>query len=167
MTLPAGTYSPFRIALRDKGGEIGSFGAYGKLVTAANFADQLTEFAAFVAAVAAITLGQIVDHEYAGILTIVNPVANASSASAQRENKLLVRFYDGTTFEKFTATIPTIDLPNLVFETDAKDFVSKTLWGAGGAVMTDFVAAWQSFVHAPRTDNLTVIESLEYVGRNT
>jgi len=166
MGLPAGDYSPYRQSFRDKGGEIGSFGVYGLPLSAANFTAYIALAQDFQNAVEAITLGVVTQVEY-GILTIVNPISNASSPSAQRENKLLVRYHDATTLEKMTATIPTIDLPNLVFETDAKDFVSKTAWGAGGAVMTDFVAAWEDFVVNPRTENLTVIDSLEYVGRNT
>lgn len=166
MTLPAGTYSPYRASFKDISKEIGTFRVFGLPLTETDFDANQAVAATFLNALNAITLGVIVETEY-GILTVINPVGFPSNPSAQRENKLLVRFWDVTTFEKFTATIPTIDLPNLVFETDAKDFVSKSAWAAGGAVMTNFVTAWQAFVVNPRTGNLTNIESLEYVGRNS
>jgi len=166
MGLPAGAYSPYRLSLKDISKEIGTFSVYGLLLDAETWDDNQALATSFFNSLNAITLGVAVEQEY-GTLNILNPVGFPSSSSAQRENKLLVRFYDSTTYEKFTATIPTIDTPNLVFETDAKDFVSKTVWGAGGAVMTTFVTNWQAFVVNPRTNNLTTISSLEFVGRNT
>jgi len=166
MTLPAGVYSPFSCSFKDISKEIGTMRVFGALLSDENWVDQQTLASAFIAALNAVTLGVIVEWTY-GNQVISNPVAFPSNPSAQRENKLLVRYFDNSTFEKLTATIPTIDLPNLVFETDAKDFVSKTLWAAGGAVMTGFVSAWQAFVVNPRTDNATTISALEFVGRNT
>jgi len=163
MSLGAGTYSPIEISLRDKGGEVGTMRAYGITITEADFDDDQTLRTAFVTAIDGATLGQLIQSNYGGELRIVNPVSKASSASAQRENKLLVRYYDSVTFEKFTSTIPTIDLPNLVFETDARDFVSK----ASPAAIVALVSAWQAFIVNPETQNLTLIDSLEYVGRNT
>lgn len=162
MPLGAGTYSPFDASFRDKGGEVGSFGVYGLLQNEDDFAANNTLAAALNTALNAATLGQEVQWNYGGIQTIVNPSGKASSASAQRENKLLVRYHDITTLKVMTATIPTIDLPNLVFETDANDFVSL----ASPAFMSGLVTAWQAFVVNPETNNLTVIDSAQYVGRN-
>jgi hypothetical protein len=169
MTLPAGIYSPFSMSLKDRSKEIGVFSIYGKLLDAENFDANQTLATDFVGALNGITLGVIVETTY-GIQTIINPVGYPGSSSAQRENKVLVRYYDDTTFEKLTASIPTVDVPNLYFETDARDYVSKTGWAGsntGSNAMTVFVAAWLAFVANPRTNNLTLIDSLEFVGRNT
>jgi len=109
-----------------------------------------------------VTLGQLVQSNYGGELRIVNPVAKAASASAQRENKLLVRFFDSVTFKRFSYAIPTVDLPNLVFLSEARDFVDPTT----PAAVVALVSAHQAFIVNPETGNLTTIENLEYVGRN-
>jgi len=179
MTLPIGLYAPFTLAYRDKGGEIGTVSGFGTLVdlTEAVAADlqtavaaALAQWDAFVATTNAITLGVLVHSEYMQDL-LVNPVSNAASASAQRENKLLVRFHSAVSLQKATLTIPTIDLPNLVFLPEAEDKVSMTAWTAGGTAMSDWVTAFQNFVKVPVPDDTTpesvVIDSLEYVGRNT
>lgn len=172
MTLPVGQYAPFSLSYRDKGGEIGTMTGYG-LWAAIGDAETMEAaelaFNSFVTAVNAITLGVLVKSRFF-YENIVNPVDLAASASAQRENKLLVRYHDSVTLAKATITIPTIDLPNLVFETDAGDYVSKALWAAGGAVMTDFITKFQAFVRVPLpgvAGNAVVVDSLEYVGRNT
>jgi len=162
MSLGIGEYSPVEIALRDKGGEIGTFSAYGLPLVEASFDDYLALAEDFYSAVNAATLGIIV-HTYYGVKNILNPVGNAGSASAQRENKLLIRFHDLTTQKKMTATLPTIDLPNLVFLPEAEDKVNMTT----PAAISGLVTAWEDFIVNPETGNLTVIDSMEYVGRNT
>lgn len=163
MGLGAGTYSPFEVSLRDKGGEVGTMRVFGVPLVEEDYdADQALR-TAFTTAIDAACLGVLIQSNYGGELRIVNPVSKAASASAQRENKLLIRYYDSVTFEKFTASLPTIDVPNLVFETDANDFVSK----AAPASIVALVAAWQAFVVNPETANLTLIDSLEFVGRRT
>jgi len=162
MPLPAGTYSPITITYRDKTGEIGTFSAYGLLNTDETFTDNDALADTFVTAQSAIGLGRIVSRYY-GVYTIINPTGNASSASSQRENKLLVRYHDVTTLEKMSASIPTISLPALVFLSEARDFVNLTT----PAFMPALLTAWAAFVTNPRTGNLTVIDSCEFVGRNS
>jgi len=162
MGLGAGVYSPFEMSFRDKGGEVGTFGVYGIPVDPSDETAMITAATAFKNALEAATLGVTIKWSYGGIETIVNPSGKASSPSAQRENKLLVRYHDATTLAVMTASIPTIDLPNLVFETDANDFVSLS----SPSFMSGLVTAWQAFVTNPVTGNLTVVDSAEYVGRN-
>jgi len=162
MSLGAGEYSPFEASFRDKGGEVGTFSVYGIPVDPEDETTMITAATAFKAALDAAVLGVLIQWSYGGIQTIVNPSGKASSPSAQRENKLLIRYHDVTTLAVMTATIPTIDLPNLVFETDANDFVSL----ASPSFMSGLVTAWQAFVTNPVTGNLTVIDSAQYVGRN-
>jgi hypothetical protein len=162
MPLGAGNYSPFEASFRDKGGEVGNFGVYGLLQNEDDFAANNTLAEALNTALNNATLGQEVQWSYGGIQTIVNPSGKASSASAQRENKLLIRYHDAVNLKVMTATIPTIDLPNLVFETDANDFVSLS----SPSFMSGLVTAWQAFVVNPETNNLTIIDSAQYVGRN-
>lgn len=179
MSLAIGLYQPFTIAYRDKGGEIGVISGYGPLLDLEEpvAADLQTAIIAadlawdtFLLATNAITLGVTVHAQYMQDL-LINPVSKAASASAQRENGLLVRYHSATGLQKATLTIPTIDLPNLVFLPEAEDKVSLTGWTAGGTVMSDWVTAFQNFVKVPVADDVTpelvVIDSLEFVGRNT
>lgn len=121
MPLGAGTYSPFSASFRDKGGEVGNFGVHGILVTEDDWAADVALGVALLTALNAATLGVTVKWAYGGIETIVNPSGKAASASAQRENKLLIRYHDSVNLKVLTASIPTIDLPNLVFLTDANE----------------------------------------------
>lgn len=162
MGLGAGQYSPFEASFRDKGGEVGTFSVYGKLIIDDDYPGDITVATAFNAAVVAACLGQEVQWNYGGVQTIVNPSGKAASASAQRENKLLVRYHDVTTLKVLTATIPTINLPVLVFLSEANDFVNLTT----PAAISGLVTAWNAFVANPESNNLTVVDSFEYVGRN-
>lgn len=162
MGLGAGTYSPFTASFRDKGGEVGNFGVHGILITEDDWAVDVGLGVAFLTALNAATLGVTVKWAYGGIETIVNPSGKAASVSAQRENKLLIRYHDAVNLKVLTASIPTIDLPNLVPLTEANDFMSL----ASPAFMVALVSAWQAFVVNPETNNLTVIDSAEFVGRN-
>lgn len=160
--LPVGEYSPFDISLRDHGGEIGVMGAYGLLITEEDYDANGALAATFVAAIEGATLGVTVKWNYDN-LHVVNPIDKAASASAQRENKLLVRYHDATTLEKLTYTIPTISLPSLVFLDEANDFVDLTT----PAFMATLVAAHQAFIVNPRTNNPTLIDSAQFVGRRS
>lgn len=163
MGLGAGVYSPYAASLRDKGGEVGTFRVFGLPIDEENYDTYQGLRTTFDTALDAAVLGVLIQSDYGGELRIVNPVTKAASASAQRENKLLVRYYDSVTFARLSASIPTIDLPQLVFETDARDFVSQ----ASPAFIVSLKAAWQAFVVNPETGNLTLIDTLEFVGRNT
>lgn len=165
MGLGAGSYSPYAMSLRDHGGEVGTFGVHGLLISSANFTAYQALRDAFDAGIVGATLGVCIYSDYGGLYTIVNPISKAASVSAQRENKLLVRYYDVTTYELLTATIPTIDLPGLVFLSEANDFIQISGTGTP-TFITALIAAWENFVVNPRTNNLTVVASMEYVGRN-
>lgn len=164
MGLGVGVYNPFEMSLRDKGGEIGSFRANGQVTDTdgGNYEDNNTAAATFEAAVAAACLGVPVKWSYQNE-HILNPVDKASSASAQRENKLLIRYHGVTSLQKFTAAIPTINLPVLVFLTEANDFVNMTT----PAAIATLVTQWQAFVTNPNDGNAVIVDSLEFIGRNS
>lgn len=162
MGLGAGSYGASELAYKDKSAETGTSRVYGDVLDDGNWVAQQGLWDAYWGAVNAITLGVLVHRDY-GNTVVVDPVNLPASNGAQRENKLLVRYYDGTTLKRYLASIPTIDLSILTFETDAHDFVSKTT----GALVIAFVSAFQNFAVAPETGNACLIESLEFVGRNS
>jgi len=161
MSLPAGEYSPASITYIDKSAEKSTMQIYGETLTEATFDDQAALWLTLANAVDAITLGNMVSKRYAIEETF--PESIPASNSAQRENKLLVLFKDATNGQKFTATIPTIDLSKLTFLVGAGDAVSMTV----GTEVLALVAAWNAFAVNPVTQNATLIYGLKFVGRNS
>lgn len=161
MSLPAGNYAPAEISVLDASGEIGRFRVYGTVLTAANFDAQRTAWAALIQAINAIKLGTNVMTSY-GIETTYIPNLPSDNA-AQRENKLLVMFRNASTGQKYTATIPCIDLTALEFQSNAGDFVALD----SPADVATFVAAFEAFVKSPVGNNAVEITGLKFVGRNT
>lgn len=163
MTLPAGIYFPLEMSYKDHTQEIGRFRVFSLPNNdPTTLADNTTQVDAFVAAMNAVVLGQLVEYTWNG-LDIVDPVHFPSSPSSQRENKLLVRYHDATDLSKLTATIPCINLPILVFLSEAQDFVNP---GTPSTIAT-LVSTWSATICNPRTGNLTAIDSLEFVGRRS
>lgn len=165
MGLGAGTYGLTDVSVRDRTDEVGRWKLYGLPILGgedANWDAQQALFDTYRNAAMALLLGQLVKYQY-GNEVIVNPVNVPGSNLAQRENKLLVEYYDVETFKIYTYSMPTIALALLTFETDAKDFVSKVT----GAQVIAFITAHQAFAVAPETGNATIVNSLRFVGRAT
>jgi len=164
MAIPVSYYSETIADNTVKGNgepETANFSVAITTLTAANLVAETTKINALKTAVAGVIIGVLNKSE-----TVVNRALGisgpAGSPLAQRENKLLVRFYDSVTFKRFSYAIPTVDLPNLVFLSEARDFVDPTT----PAAVVALVSAHQAFIVNPETGNLTTIENLEYVGRN-
>lgn len=81
---------------------------------------------------------------------------------ARRENKLLVRYSENSSGEKFRMEIPTPDNTALTFESGDANFVVI----ADGGVMAAWVASWEAIARAPTTGLAVSVDSIEYVGRN-
>jgi len=161
MSLPAGDYSPASITVLDQSGETSTFSVFGTILTAANFTAQRTAWATLVGAINDIKLGVNVKTAY-GVETTY--VANLpGDNNAQRENKLLVQFRDAANGQKFTATIPTIDLTLLAFQSNAGDFVALD----SPTEIADFVTAFEAFVKTPVGNHSVTITGLKFVGRNS
>lgn len=110
-------------------------------------------------AIAAMTLGLFVKNSitYAVNQTGAGP---ASDPLAQRENKWLVRYHDGTTQQKYRAELGTADLSLLA---DHSEFLSLT--SAEGAA---FKTAFEAVVVSPgNSSNSVVVDSIQFVGRNS
>lgn len=161
MSLPAGEYSPASITYIDHSAEKSVMQVYGLPLTAANFDAQVALWDDFWDAVDDITLGQTVQRHYANLDTFAYTVP--ASNLAQREMKLLVMYQDDTNGQRFTCTIPTIDLSKLTFLTGAGDNVSLTT----GTEVIALKAAFEGFVVNPVTDNGVIVTGMKFVGRNS
>lgn len=162
MALGAGVYYPLEVSYKDHTQEIGHLRVFSLQTNGDDFADNQTAVEALIAALNGAVLGTLVSWQW-GDLTVVDPVTFPGSPSAQRENKLLVRYHDVSTLKKMTATIPTINLPSLVFLSEARDYVSL----ATPSFIPTLVSAWGDAVVNPETNNLTEVDSLEFVGRRS
>jgi len=162
MSLPTGSYSPFEIAFKDAGNEIGRFSGYGKLITAANHDAQVTAFGNLQTAAQALVLGAKTRTQYAseGIFNAPQPTNGAA-----REVKLLVQYEDATNHKRFTATLPTLDptIPVYVLNVNARDVIQID----SPQAITDFIDAFEAFVVNPETGNACAVLGLKVVGRNS
>jgi hypothetical protein len=158
------------IGFLDYSNEPATFATHVGAVTAVSLPGLLTQIAAYIAAVDAITLGTIRDD------TLVAYSTNRSSIPpvdihAQRERKWLVRYVDDLPFfddpvnaipnagfgQTFTITIPTADISsgNLIANTD--------LGNLADTQMAAFVTAFEALARSPYGGTVQVI-SMEAVG---
>lgn len=128
-------------------------------LTAANYVAKKALIDALAAAVAALVLGNL----YISQVTIDRETGTpvpAASPLAQRENKLLLRYHDNTTFQKFQVSIPTFDLMALAGNSE---FLVLT-GGLGATLKSDFEAI---VVSPDNSSNAVTLDSAQFVGRNT
>lgn len=162
MPLPPGSYQPADISYLDAGNEIGVMSFYGPDLTAGNIEAKVALWATLLTATDALVLGERIRDRYDD-LSLYN-VAQPTNGAA-REVKLLVQYADGTTGEKFTTSIPTLDIaiPDYVINVNARDVVALD----SPTAITDWITAFQAFAVAPRTGNAVTVVGLKVVGRST
>jgi hypothetical protein len=146
----------FEIGFRDYSLEPSRVSVPVTTLTAANLVAQTALINTLEAAIIATTLGRAQKDTIIlerAILSALPP----TSVDAQREKKWLVRYHDATTNVKYQAEIPCADLSTLAANSDFMD--------TANSVFTDLKAAWEAVVRSPDDDNLTVLDSLQFVGR--
>jgi len=128
-------------------------------LTAANVVAQQALLATLGTAVAGITLGQV--NKTTTVLSEVPGVPGPSSNPlAQRENKWLVRYHDATNNKKYSVSLGTSDTSLL---TNNSEFLALD-----GTEAAAFVDAFEAVVRSPYDDtHLVVVDSIQFVGRNT
>jgi hypothetical protein len=105
-SLPIGSYSPVLFSMRDQWNKIGVQKFFAKPLTAANYTAQQALAASYRDAVIAVCLGQLASWVY-GEDNLVS--AAIPTNGALRKVKLVIGYWDTTTFQKFQTTIPTIN----------------------------------------------------------
>lgn len=128
-------------------------------LTAANYVAKAALIDALVAAVAPLILGNV-NKNTTTILESLVSLAPAATQLAQRENKLLLRYRDGATNQKFSVSIGTFDLSELPLHSEFLDLTA----GNGAALK----AAFEAIVVNPQVAaNPVTLSSAQFVGRNT
>lgn len=125
-------------------------------LTAGNFVAENALLVTLSAALAAVTLGNLVGLDIVSE-RLVNLGVAPTNVNAQREKKWLVRYHDATTLTKYSAEIPCADLSILA---TASDFADP----ASGPYVA-LKAAWEAVVRSPDDNNLTIFDSMQFVGR--
>lgn len=129
-------------------------------LTPANAAATETLAGNLAAALAAVTLGNFVKNQIVYARNQSGAVVPATDPLAQRENKWLLRYHDAVNFQNYVVSVGTADLS---LKMANSEFVDLTT-GAGAAVKT----AFEAVVVAPNdSSHATVLDSMQFVGRNT
>lgn len=153
-TMPNGTYQPAGLGFVDAGNEKCSVHLWGKVLTAANFDDQVALWATLSSKIAALVLGGVTRAFYANEVTH-SPALPTNGAA--REIALRVTYQDDTTGEEYQAYIPTLDpsIPDYVDNVSARDAIVMSTPTA----VTDLIAAWEAFAVNPLhpANTITVI----------
>jgi len=152
--LEAGSYQPCSIGYLDAGGERAAMHFYGKVLTAANFDDQVAAWADVLTAADALAAGNRIVDSYndESRYSVARPTNGAA-----REVGLQVIFRDGTTGQTFLATLPTVDISLITYDPNygAKDVVLLT-----STEVAAFISALNAFpVVNPQhqTNTVTVV----------
>jgi hypothetical protein len=128
-------------------------------LTAANLVAKTALINALLAAVDTLILGEPAITEVIQDRQILS-VSPAATQLAQRENKMLLRFIDGATNQKFTVSIGTFDLSKLPLHSEFLDLTA----GDGLALKTAFDAI---AVNPEVAADPVTLQSVQFVGRNT
>jgi len=130
-------------------------------LTAANLVAKTALIDALQVAVTPLLMGNVVKDETVVLRNTFTP-GPASSSLAQRENKFLVRYHDASNSKKFRVSLPTADLTNLMTHSEFVDIATP---GSNGNL---FAIAFQNIAVSPDDDShTTVVDSIQFVGRNT
>jgi len=153
--------SPASLSGIDAGNESWSFGLFGKVLTAGNFAAQETLWSTLVDAAMALELGVKKSTHYGNT---ANFAYSQPTNGAAREIALILQCKDITTQERFGYRLPAIDptIPLYVVNADAKDVIRLD----APSEVTDFIAAFNAFAVSPVTGNALNIYGMR-VGRGT
>jgi len=154
MTKPAGLVSA---TWRDYSNEPSNMAVAMTDLTAGNIVAQTTLINNLFSALSAVTLGeQQVQAITLSRITVSGDLP--TDVHAQRENKWLLRYHDAVTNEKFTVSVPCADLSLLAANSDMADM--------SGSEFAALKTAWELVVRGPNDNNLTILDSAQFVGRN-
>lgn len=147
--------SSVAVTFRDYDRELGTVQAWVTDLTAANFDAQATARASFITGLRAISIGEYAQSK-AVAATVVASADPASSTTAQRETKWLVRYHD-TNGYKFQMEIPCADPSKLATNSE---FMNDTAKGS-------FATPFEAYVKSPYDGSDVTLDSLQLVGRRT
>lgn len=156
-TFPAGSRALGSVSYLDAGGERASVRFFLPIPTSANINDLLTEWAALLTALDAITLGARVSDTYVDETTYA---VSRPTNGAAREIALQLIFRSTATGQTWTSNVPTLDVSQITYDPNygAQDVVILE----DGAAVEALVTALNAFpaknpYDATYADNVVVV----------
>jgi len=148
--------SSISVQWKDYGNEASNVGLWVTTLTAGNIVAQTTLINGLVTALNGVTLG---NQQQQTIKLSTSPLVGGlpTDPFAQRESKWLVRYHAATSLKKFTAEIPCADLALLTPNSEMADM--------SGTEFANLKTAWELIVRDPDDNELTILDSAQFVGR--
>jgi hypothetical protein len=137
-SLPLGAYSPVIFSFRDQWNKIGVQKFFAKPLTAGNYVAQQALAATYRDAAIAVALGTLSSWTY-GEENVVS--AAIPTNGALRKVKFVVGYWDTTTFQKFSTTLPTCNDDLAVAIPNTPDIIEITT----PSQISDWIAAFEAF----------------------
>lgn len=137
-SLPVGSYSPVSFSFRDQWNKTGTQRFFAKPLTAGNYVAQQALAATYRDAAIAVALGVLAQWTY-GEENLVS--AAIPSNGALRKVKFVIGYWDTTTFQKFTTTLPTCNDDLAVAIPNTPDIIEIT----SPAEIQAFITAFEAF----------------------
>lgn len=135
----------------DYDGQKRQFSFNAPIVTAANHDAQKAAHDALIAAIADVTLGELVFEEFVADREEIKPLVKAAAASAQVNIQWVVTYVDSVTTSEYNVRIPCADI------TDTTLFAANSnLWDPTDAKWVTFIAAFEAHVLSPDGNAVTV-----------
>lgn len=145
------------VTLKDDDGESTTVTYPCPDLTAANITATITAGDALVTALAAITGCLVTEKVYIAKRSTLSALRKSSNPEGNREARWLHRYFDATTFERFTLTTPGPLLAD-------KDAANPGYADLADTEIAAYKTAFQAFVQPG--GNAVTLEELEWVGRN-
>jgi len=158
--MPSGvaSYAIASISLRDAGNEPGAFKIFAPVLTAGNFVAKQGLWTTLINTAMALVLGAKASTQYGDSQSF--DWAQPTNGAA-RELALLIAYKDGTTGQRFTTKLPTLNptIPLYVVNIYAKDVVRTD----SPSTITDFIDAFNAIAINPYTTNTCEVIGLRVV----
>jgi len=150
------------VTIADHDGEVSTAQFPASDLTVANIDQEFTDALALRTALNAIQRGLELKYTITA-KTSPQAVGRSADQEAQREEKMIVRYYDVNTFVQASLTIPCADM-TLQMTSHPGAFYIKGASGHDLDILA-FVSAFEDYVPGP-SGNLSVITEIVHVGRN-
>lgn len=141
----------YRHGLVDYDGQRRQFSFDTIVVTAANLVAELAAHDALIAAIAAVTLGNLDFEEFVADREQIRPLVQPAGASAQVNIEWVVTYVDDVTGGILNVRVPTADI------TDTTLFAAgSNLWDPADAKWVTFIAAFEAHIISPLGNAVSV-----------
>lgn len=141
----------FRMSIVDWDQQRRQFSFDTDIVTAANHDAEKSDHDDLVAAIMAVTLGNLDFEEFVGDREQIRPLISGAVAAAQVSVEWVVTYVDLTTTSVYNVRIPTADITD-----DTLFATSSHLWDPTDALWVTFIAAFEAHIESPDANAVSI-----------